>query len=252
MPPAPPMQRKAVGLAVVAILTVLPARRLTLLGLLLTAGDEGRQPVDVLFVGRLELLRPRLKLLRLGLRLRLLLLARIERLRLAGRKWLAADHRLVAITIVVRIVGEIAAAHIARLLLIVGLGLPELLLRRRDQAEIMLGVLVIIFGSDGIAGTLCITGKLEVFLGNVRGRPSNFHIRSIGLIHPRQWILMMTTTFAVATPHALVLSVSHGLLFCQPLSVAAAQMPPVSFAKNFRCCVSLLPAACPDRPDSVR
>ncbi|HML09190.1 MAG TPA: hypothetical protein VK430_13805 [Xanthobacteraceae bacterium] len=25
------------------------------------------------------------------------------------------------------------------------------------------------------------------------------------------------TTFAVATPHALVLTVSHGLLFCQPL-----------------------------------
>jgi hypothetical protein len=62
----------------------------------------------------------------------------------------------------------------------------------------------------------------------------------------------MMTTFAVATPHALVLSVSHGLLFCQPLSVAAAQMPPVAFTKNFQCCMSLLPAACPDRPDRVR
>jgi hypothetical protein len=251
MPPAPPMQRKAVGLAVVAILAVLPAGRLTLLGLLLTAGDEGRQPVDVLFVRRLELLRPRLKLLGLGLRLRLLLFARIERLRFARRKRLAVDHRLVGVAVVVRIVREITA-RIARLLLIVGLGLPKLLLRRRDQAEIVFGVLVVILGGDGIARTLCITGKLEVFLGNVRGRPSNFHIRSIGLIHPRQWILMMTT-FAVATPHALVLSVSHGLLFCQPLSVAAAQMPPVSFTKNFtRCYVSLLPTACPDRPDSVR
>jgi hypothetical protein len=27
----------------------------------------------------------------------------------------------------------------------------------------------------------------------------------------------MMTTFAVATPHSLVLTVSHGLLFCQPL-----------------------------------
>jgi hypothetical protein len=37
---------------------------------------------------------------------------------------------------------------------------------------------------------------------------------------------MMVTTFtAVATPHALVLSVSHGLLFRQPPSCAAL-MPP--------------------------
>jgi hypothetical protein len=28
------------------------------------------------------------------------------------------------------------------------------------------------------------------------------------------------TTFAVATPHALILTVSHGLLFCQPLICA--------------------------------
>jgi len=34
-------------------------------------------------------------------------------------------------------------------------------------------------------------------------------------------------TFAVATPHALVLSVSHDLLFCQPPSFAAARMLPL-------------------------
>ena len=41
-------------------------------------------------------------------------------------------------------------------------------------------------------------------------------------------VMMMTatTTFtAVATPHALVLTVSHGLLFRQP-PFAAALMPP--------------------------
>jgi hypothetical protein len=40
--------------------------------------------------------------------------------------------------------------------------------------------------------------------------------------------MMMTTTFtAVATPHALVvLTVSHGLLFRQPPSCAAALLPP--------------------------
>jgi hypothetical protein len=36
----------------------------------------------------------------------------------------------------------------------------------------------------------------------------------------------MMTTFAVATPHALVLTVSHDLLFRQPPSFAAALIPP--------------------------
>jgi hypothetical protein len=40
-------------------------------------------------------------------------------------------------------------------------------------------------------------------------------------------MMMTTTTFtAVATPHALVLTVSHGLLFRQPPSCAAALLPP--------------------------
>jgi hypothetical protein len=42
-------------------------------------------------------------------------------------------------------------------------------------------------------------------------------------------VMMMVTTFtAVATPHALVLTVSHDLLFRQPL-FAAALMPPFLF-----------------------
>jgi len=40
------------------------------------------------------------------------------------------------------------------------------------------------------------------------------------------------TTFAVATPHALVLTVSHGLLFCQPPSFAAAPTPPFLLTDN--------------------
>jgi hypothetical protein len=43
-------------------------------------------------------------------------------------------------------------------------------------------------------------------------------------------VMMMITTFtAVATPHALVLPVSHGLLFRQPPSFAAALLPPFPF-----------------------
>jgi hypothetical protein len=47
-------------------------------------------------------------------------------------------------------------------------------------------------------------------------------------------VMMMTatTTFtAVATPHALVLTVSHDLLFRQP-SFAAALMPPFLFISS--------------------
>jgi hypothetical protein len=41
--------------------------------------------------------------------------------------------------------------------------------------------------------------------------------------------MMITTFTAVATPHELVLPVSHGLLFRQPPSFAAALMPPFPF-----------------------
>src|SRR5262249_62100075 len=52
------MQRKAVGLAVMAIRALLGP--LVMLLRLLAAGDEGRQPVDVAFRGSASLLRPRL------------------------------------------------------------------------------------------------------------------------------------------------------------------------------------------------
>jgi hypothetical protein len=47
-------------------------------------------------------------------------------------------------------------------------------------------------------------------------------------------VMMMTTTAAltaVATPHALVLTVSHDLLFRQP-PFAAALMPPFLFIRS--------------------
>jgi hypothetical protein len=51
-------------------------------------------------------------------------------------------------------------------------------------------------------------------------------------------VMMVTTTFtAVATPHALVLTVSHDLLFRQP-PFAAALMPPFLF---IRLLISSLP-----------
>jgi hypothetical protein len=223
----------------------------------LAAGDEGRQPFDVFVVGRLEVLLPGLvmrlllrillrllvrllvvlwlRLLRLLVLLRRLLLALIVGL-LLRRERLAAHGRLVIVAVVKRVVGVIAA--LLRLLLLIErrLGLPKVFLRGGDQAEIMLGVLVVVFCRDRIAGALRIAGQLQVFLGNVRGIAPDLQVRSIGLVHARQWILVMvmmmttaTTTFtAVATPHALVLTVSHDLLFRQP-PFAAALMPPFLF-----------------------
>ena len=146
------------------------------------------------------------------LRLRLMLLTRIERLRLARRKRLAADRGLV-----VAVVKTVGATHLTGLLLLViGLALTELFLRGSDQAKIMLGVLIVIFRGDRISGALRVTGQLKIFLGNVRRRSPNLHVLPVGLVHARQRILVMTA-LAVATAHSLILTVSHDLLFRQPL-----------------------------------
>jgi hypothetical protein len=226
-----PVQRKAVGrAAVIAVLTVLtiaalaPLAALIVLGrrLRLAAGDEGGQALDIAVVGGngllplLIVLRLRLLLLRLILLRLVLLLARIKRLRL-GREGLAAHRRLIALAIVVIVVRGIAA-RVAALLLVIGLRLAKLLLRGSDQAEIMLGVLIIIFGGDRVAGTLRIARELKIFLRDMRRGAANFYVLSVGLVHSRQRILMMPTlAAAVTTAHAFILTVSHGLLFRNPL-----------------------------------
>lgn len=87
----------------------------------------------------------------------MLLLARIELLRLARRIWLA-HLRLVVAAVVVALIGNIATHATAWLLLKVRLTLAKLFLRGGDQAKIMLGVLIIILGSDRIPGALRVTG----------------------------------------------------------------------------------------------
>jgi hypothetical protein len=184
VPPAPTVQWEAIRRTVVAILaalivlpvrTVRPIRPLPLLRrrLRLAAGDEGRQPFDVFVIARLEVLVPGLVVLlwlrllmrllvlrRLLVVLRLLILRRLVLLRrlllalivwlLLWRERLAAHGRLVIIAVVKRVVGVIAA--LLRLLLIEGrLGLPKVFLRGGDQAEIMFGVLVVVFCRDRIA-----------------------------------------------------------------------------------------------------
>ena len=100
--------------------------------------------------------------------------------------------------------------------------LPELLLRGGDQAEIMLGVLEIVFGGNRIAGGLGIARKLEIFLRHVIGSSANLHIRAVRLINPGEGILIapvVVLLIIIAPAHTLVvivmmlLTVSHGLLF---------------------------------------
>ena len=229
MPPPAAVQRETIG-TVVTVWTVRVVRTigairtawtavLALLGLLLRlAGDEGRKPVHVLFGRRLEVLRARLRVLR---RLLVRWLARCKRF--------SADGRLLAVAVVVGLVGNIAGR--SALLLVIGLALAELFLRRCDQAEVMLGVLIIVFGGNRVSGALCVPGKLQILFRDMGRRSPNFHVRPVGLVHARQRILvvmMMMTTFAVATPHALVLTVSHGCCSANPLicgGINAAGLP---------------------------
>lgn len=191
MPPAPPVQRKAILRTVIAVRAVLPLRPVvalrSLLLLRLSTGDERWQAVDVALVFRTRMLRPRLKILLILLWLIVLLivmlLARIVWLWLARGERLAADVRLLTIAVVVAVIGS---AHLAGLLLLViGLTLPELLLRRSDEAEIVLGVLIIIFRCNRISGALRVTGELKVLFGDMGRRTANFYIRPIGLVHSR-------------------------------------------------------------------
>jgi len=132
-----------------------------------------------------------------------------------------ALHRLTLrrLTRVVVVEGFITVAFARRRRrLVEGVLLPELLLRRRDQAGIVLGVLEVVLGGDWIAGGLGVTGELKIFLGNVVCRSSDLHLWAIRLIDPCQWIVMVMPAataavvaliVAVTSSHALVLSVSH-------------------------------------------
>ena len=165
VPAPPPMEREAIRRSVIAVRTIgaiLPVRTIAALPvlrrlmLLLTAGDERRQPFDVVFVAG-RMLLARLKLLRLVILLLIvMLISRIVRLRLPRCERLAAEVRLFVVAVVETVVG---APHLAGLLLLViRLALAELFLRGGDQPEIVLGMLIIIFRGDRIPGALRIAG----------------------------------------------------------------------------------------------
>src|ERR1700738_1595082 len=234
MAAAAAMQRKAVGLAaiLVAILTV------RLCGLRRPTGDKGRQRIDITRVG----LRLRLRLwrTRLGaclLRLRVALVARLiglrgvarnERLcvgRDIGLRLARAERRLVAellaltLTVVLAVL-EIVLIALRELLVVafnalrleVRILLTELLLRGCDQAEIMLGVLEVIFGRYRIAGRMGVAGKLEIFLRHVIGRSADLHIRAVRLINPGERIVATAVVIVVVIIVIVVAAPAHALV----------------------------------------
>jgi hypothetical protein len=207
----------------------------------LRSGNEGGQPIDAAGVrnNRLGLW------LRLVLRLRAmfaLTLAVFARLLLFTLKWLSfalaafANVRLrlhwhetgllpeVRETVPL-VVAVITADHIVGAGLQLRLVLAELLLSRRDQAEVMLGVLVVVLGGNGIAGGPRIASELNVFFGHMRGGTANLDIRSVGLENTGHRILaapvvvtiVVVIVVIVPVAHTLVvLTVSHVLPLFQP------------------------------------
>jgi hypothetical protein len=219
----PPRWRARKAFAAAALIVVAVLAEVLGAGLRLRAGDERGQPfavarlgvhrLRVLLVLRLLLLRLLLRSrLRLPLRIGLLLVAEI-RLRLHR---LTLMHGLLRRLphVVVAIVERVVAIAFARCRwrLVVRVLLAELLLRGGDQAEVVLGVLVMVLGGDGVAGGLRIAGELQILFSDVVRGTADLHLGSVRLVDTRQGVVMVPVValIAVASPHALVLTVSHG------------------------------------------
>lgn len=166
--------------------------------------NKRRQAADILAAFMTALVRLRIGLLLLLLLLMLLLLRTIlhllvtwrERLRVTRQVglllWLPRPvARLVLtqeglIVVVVAVEGVVAtlrlparSALLMRLLIVIGVLLTKLLLRRRDQPEIVLRMLIIILGGYRIAGSLGVARQLDIFLGNVRGGAADFDVGTV-------------------------------------------------------------------------
>ena len=72
----------------------------------------------------------------------------------------------------------------------------------------MIGVLVVVFGADGVTRGLRVTRQLEVFLGDVVGGAADLHVRSVGLEAAGKRILALAIP---ATSAPILLSLPHCL-----------------------------------------
>ena len=104
-----------------------------------------------------------------------------------------------AVIALVAVEGLIANLARRRRRLVVGILRSELFLRRGDHAEIVFGVLEVIFRSDRVAGALGIARQLKILLGDVMSRSADLYLRAIQLINPRQRIVMVTASASATT-----------------------------------------------------
>src|SRR5216683_6566302 len=113
------------------------------------------------------------------------LLNRLRHLRLRRiARFVLTHERLAVILAVVEVVvsrtlRRAALALLRLLIVVVGVLLAELFLRSSDQAEIMLGVLVVIFGGDRITRALRVARKLDVFFRDMRGGATDFYVGAV-------------------------------------------------------------------------
>ena len=162
------MTAAAAMLEAVAALGALAVLETATAGLRLPAGDEGRQAIDIAF-GWLRLwLRLRAILAELLFALVRLLARRIRLLllrRLRCETGLGAERVVLAFAVLTSVVADVAV--LALLLILLRLVLPELFLGGGDQAEIMLGVLIVVLGGHRIAGRARVARQLHVFFRDV-------------------------------------------------------------------------------------
>jgi len=83
------------------------------------------------------------------------------------------------------------------------------LLRRHDDAVVVLGVLEIALGGHHVAGGQRVARERHVFLGDVRSGPADLHVGPVRFVAPRQCILGFTATAATAPAILLLLSLPH-------------------------------------------
>jgi hypothetical protein len=87
----------------------------------------------------------------------------------------------------------------------------ELLLRRHDDAVVMLGVLKITLRADEIARRHRIARERSIFLGDMRCRAADFYVRAVRFEAARKWILGLTA--ATAASPTILLSLPHRPVF---------------------------------------
>src|SRR5438105_1060968 len=93
-----------------------------------------------------------------------------------------AHERLGIIVVAVKSLFGILLAGCAlllRLLVVIRVLLTELFLGGGDQAKIMLGMLVVVFSGDGIAGSLRVARELDVFFRNMRSGAADFDVGTV-------------------------------------------------------------------------